>query len=220
MYSHSSFISLDVFILYSHRTSPKKSGEDMQEVPDRDILEDDAMDAEVPSARRRRDSHIDEDDDDNVDNFVDYDGEDDDYDTDGDYIDGNTAGEDEAAAVLFGNRDNQRRSGGGGGRGGGGRGRGGGRRRRNDDEEEEEEDEGEDLLENAHKDYRAIAALDTYGCEGIDDRDYGAMDADKCATAPLPNGYWNSETENGGSWHAVEIGHGDFWGSREANEGD
>ncbi len=155
----------------------------MQEVPDRDILEDDAMDAEVPSARRRRDSNFD--DEDNLDNFVDNDEEDDDYDSDGDYIDGNTAGEDEAAAVLFGNRDNRRRSGGGGGRGGGGggRGRGGGRRRRNDDDEEEEEDEGEDLLENAHKDYQAIAALDTYGREGIDDRDYGAMDADERAAA-------------------------------------
>ena len=46
----------------------------------------------------------------------------------------------------------------------------------NDDEEEEE---GEDLLENAERDYQRIEALDTYGTEGIDDREYGAMDMDQ-----------------------------------------
>ena len=49
-----------------------------------------------------------------------------------------------------------------------------------DDEnyEEEEEEDGEDLMDNAEKDYQKIEALDTYGREGIDDRDFGFMDAD------------------------------------------
>ena len=42
----------------------------------------------------------------------------------------------------------------------------------------EEEEEGEDLLENALKDYQPIAALDTYGREGIDDREFGDIDYD------------------------------------------
>ena len=45
-----------------------------------------------------------------------------------------------------------------------------------DDMNEEEEEEGEDLIENAMKDYQRIDALDTYGSEGIDDRDYDSMD--------------------------------------------
>ncbi|KAG7374182.1 phospholipid-translocating P-type ATPase, flippase [Nitzschia inconspicua] len=44
---------------------------------------------------------------------------------------------------------------------------------------EEEEEEGEDLMENAERDYQRIEALDTYGREGIDDRDYEAMDIDQ-----------------------------------------
>ncbi len=51
----------------------------------------------------------------------------------------------------------------------------------NDDnyqDEEEEEEDGEDLLDNAEKDYQRIEALDTYGREGIDDRDYDNMDKD------------------------------------------
>eukprot|EP00934_Nitzschia_sp_Nitz4_P006353 Nitzschia sp. Nitz4//scaffold46_size129759//88941//92009//NITZ4_003514-RA/size129759-processed-gene-0.75-mRNA-1//-1//CDS//3329552634//6343//frame0 len=44
---------------------------------------------------------------------------------------------------------------------------------------EEEEEEGEDLLENAERDYQRIEALDHYGTEGLDDRDYDAMDLDQ-----------------------------------------
>ena len=44
---------------------------------------------------------------------------------------------------------------------------------------EEEEEEGEDLLEHAERDYQRIEALDTYGTEGLDDRDYDAMDMDQ-----------------------------------------
>ena len=44
------------------------------------------------------------------------------------------------------------------------------------DEDYEEEEEGEDLMENIEKDYQRIEALDTYGTEGIDDREYEAMD--------------------------------------------
>jgi DNA replication licensing factor MCM2 len=42
--------------------------------------------------------------------------------------------------------------------------------------EEEDDDEGEDLLENIEEDYQAIPALDTYGKEGMDERQYEDMD--------------------------------------------
>ena len=45
--------------------------------------------------------------------------------------------------------------------------------------EEEGEGEGEDLLDNAARDYQRIDALDRYGTEGLDDRDYGGMSADQ-----------------------------------------
>ena len=50
-----------------------------------------------------------------------------------------------------------------------------------DDEEykEEDEEEGEDLLDNAERDYQRIDALDTYGTEGLDDREYDDMDIDQ-----------------------------------------
>jgi len=44
---------------------------------------------------------------------------------------------------------------------------------------EEEEGQGEDLLENAFRDYQRIEALDVYGTEGIDDKDYGDMNVDE-----------------------------------------
>ena len=45
--------------------------------------------------------------------------------------------------------------------------------------EQEQEGEGEDLLENAYTDYQRIDALDTYGTEGLDEGDYGAMNMDE-----------------------------------------
>lgn len=45
--------------------------------------------------------------------------------------------------------------------------------------DDEEEEEGEDLLENAERDYQRIEALDHYGMEGIDDRDYEQMDMEQ-----------------------------------------
>jgi DNA replication licensing factor MCM2 len=48
-----------------------------------------------------------------------------------------------------------------------------------DEDYEEEEEDGEDLLDNMEKDYQRIEALDTYGSEGLDDRDYEAMDFDQ-----------------------------------------
>ena len=146
----------------------------MREVPDADVLGDEAADDEAGN-------------DDDMDDFVvdgdgDGDGDGDyDSDADGDYAEDGDA-VDEAAAVLFGDRD-RGRGGRRGGRGGGGRrraGRGGGNL---DDDEEEEEGEGEDLLENAFQDYQPIAALDTYGREGIDDRDYGGLGAEERAAA-------------------------------------
>ena len=47
-----------------------------------------------------------------------------------------------------------------------------------DNYQDEEEEDGEDLLDNAEKDYQRIEALDTYGREGIDDRNYDNMDED------------------------------------------
>jgi Mini-chromosome maintenance protein 2 len=41
-----------------------------------------------------------------------------------------------------------------------------------------QEEEGEDLLENAMRDYQRIAILDEYGREGLDDPEYAAVDAD------------------------------------------
>ena len=48
----------------------------------------------------------------------------------------------------------------------------------NNNDDDEEEEDGEDLLDNAEKDYQRIAALDSYGREGIDDREFENMDAD------------------------------------------
>jgi DNA replication licensing factor MCM2 len=44
---------------------------------------------------------------------------------------------------------------------------------------QEEEGEGEDLLENAERDYQRIDALDHYGTEGMDERDYGGIDIEE-----------------------------------------
>ncbi|KAL7471084.1 hypothetical protein ACHAXS_011369, partial [Conticribra weissflogii] len=100
----------------------------------------------------------------------DYDDDDDGGGVDADY---DVEGDDTAAQVLFGNRSSRR------GRGRSrGRGRGRGAADGDDYYDPEEEEEGEDLLENAMKDYQPIAALDTYGREGIDDRDYGDIDVD------------------------------------------
>jgi DNA replication licensing factor MCM2 len=46
-------------------------------------------------------------------------------------------------------------------------------------QEEEEEEDGEDLMEHADRDYQRIDALDTYGTEGIDNRDFDGMDLDQ-----------------------------------------
>lgn len=153
----------------SHAPLRYTTGEEMQEVPgpnilndpamDDDPMDDNASDIDNPEGGGRRGG----------DQLSDDDDYDEDYqeDGDGDYLDADA--DDTAAQVLFGNRDNARR-------GGRGRGRRGGRRRGEDVEEEEEE--GEDLLENALKDYQPIAALDTYGREGIDDREFGDIDYD------------------------------------------
>ena len=56
-----------------------------------------------------------------------------------------------------------------------------------DDEIPEEEEDGEDLLENAERDYQRIEALDTYGAEGLDDQEYDliAPDQRRAAEAAL-----------------------------------
>jgi hypothetical protein len=108
---------------------------------------------EVPDAQiEGNDDYDDEFDEGQEDHDGDHDDED--YDEDASYA----PDLDDAAAVLLG-----------------GRGRKKGRRRRG----QEEEEEGEDLMDDAMKDYQPIAALDTYGREGIDDRDYDGMDVDE-----------------------------------------
>ncbi|KAL3821899.1 hypothetical protein ACHAXA_008433 [Cyclostephanos tholiformis] len=154
-------------------------GEQMREVPDPNVLgdgDDDDGDAEPGG---RNDENDDDDDDDDLNDFVDADdgygesgGED-----DGDYVDDGGGGDGVDDAALFFGTNRGRRKGGVGKR----------RRRRregdDDDDEEEEDDDGEDLLEDALRDYQPIAALDTYGREGIDDRDYDDLDADERAMA-------------------------------------
>lgn len=49
----------------------------------------------------------------------------------------------------------------------------------------EEEEDGEDLMENAERDYQRIEALDTYGTEGIDDREYDMIDDDERRAAEI-----------------------------------
>jgi len=147
----------------------------MNEVPDPNILQDPAMDDDdiIDDHRRRGDNSSDDGGGGNSDDD-DYDDNDDDYDPDayGDDVDADGT----AAQVLFGNRDNNRRRGGrGGGRRGGRRGRG----RNNQPDDDEEEEDGEDLMDNAMKDYQPIAALDTYGTEDIDNRQYDDMNVDQ-----------------------------------------
>jgi DNA replication licensing factor MCM2 len=140
-------------------------GPDMNEVPDPEILQDpDIDDDDVPSDNDENNDNDDDDDYNNDDGDDDYDPT---YNNDLDDADADGT----AAQVLFGNRDSRRRRGGRGGR------RGGRGRRTAADEEEEEE--GEDLMENAMKDYQPIAALDTYGTEDIDNREYDNMNADE-----------------------------------------
>ena len=140
-------------LLFSPPPSMIVSGENMQEVPGPDVLEDPAMDADPMDVEPGGD------DGDNPDGGLGDFIEDDGYGSDGDYVD------DDAAAVLLGNRAGRR-----------------GRRRAPGDDDDDE-GEGEDLAENMHRDYQPIAALDTYGRTGIDDRDFGAMDADERAAA-------------------------------------
>jgi DNA replication licensing factor MCM2 len=141
----------------------------MREVPDPNVLGND--DAEPGG--NDGDAAADDDD---LNDFVDADdGYGESGDEDGDYVDDDArGGVDDDAALFFGTNRGRR----GRGKGGGGR-----RRGRDRDEAEEEDDEGEDLLEDALRDYQPIAALDTYGREGIDDRDYDDLDADERAMA-------------------------------------
>lgn len=53
----------------------------------------------------------------------------------------------------------------------------------NEDDVEEEEQDGEDLLDNAERDYQRIEALDTYGTEGLDDRNFDNMNIDERRSA-------------------------------------
>lgn len=106
------------------------------------------------------DAHVEEDGDNEM-----SEGQGDDGVDDGDFVesdeedDGSYAPDlDDAAAVLMGSSSRRSRKG----------------RRRG-----EEEEEGEDLMDDVMKDYQPIAALDTYGREGIDDRDYDGMDVDE-----------------------------------------
>ena len=67
-----------------------------------------------------------------------------------------------------------------------------------DDYVEEEEEDGEDLIDNAERDYQPIAALDTYGAEGIDDREYGAMDDEQRRAAEAELAIRDRQSGRGG----------------------
>lgn len=49
----------------------------------------------------------------------------------------------------------------------------------------EEDEDGEDLMDNADRDYQRIEALDTYGTEGLDDREFENMNIDQRRAAEL-----------------------------------
>ena len=62
----------------------------------------------------------------------------------------------------------------------------------------EEEEDGEDLMDNAERDYQPIAALDTYGTEGIDDRNFGNMDDDQRRAAEAELAIRDRQSGRGG----------------------
>lgn len=63
---------------------------------------------------------------------------------------------------------------------------------------QEEEEDGEDLLENADRDYQRIDALDNYGTEGIDDRMYDNMDYEQRRAAETELDVRDRQTGRGG----------------------
>eukprot|EP00980_Cylindrotheca_fusiformis_P005741 scaffold1194_cov127-Cylindrotheca_fusiformis.AAC.18 len=65
-------------------------------------------------------------------------------------------------------------------------------------EDEEEEEEGEDLVENAERDYQRIDALDHYGTEGIDNRNYDAMDLEERRAAEAELAMRDRQSGRGG----------------------
>ena len=66
------------------------------------------------------------------------------------------------------------------------------------DNDDDEEEDGEDLLENADRDYQRIDALDHYGTEGIDDRRYDNMDYDQRRAAEAELDIRDRQTGRGG----------------------
>lgn len=62
----------------------------------------------------------------------------------------------------------------------------------------EEEEDGEDLVENAERDYQRIEALDTYGTEGIDDRNYDAMELEQRRAAEAELSVRDRQAGHGG----------------------
>jgi DNA replication licensing factor MCM2 len=72
----------------------------------------------------------------------------------------------------------------------------------------EEEEDGEDLLENAERDYQRIEALDTYGTEGMDDREYDPLDLEQRRAAETLMARRDRETGRGGRndgfYHALD----------------
>lgn len=69
----------------------------------------------------------------------------------------------------------------------------------------EEEEEGEDLMENAERDYQRIEALDTYGPEGLDDREYDPMDIDQRKAAEAQLAHRDRGTRNEGFYGALDV---------------
>ena len=70
--------------------------------------------------------------------------------------------------------------------------------------QEEEEEEGEDLMDNAERDYQRIEALDQYGEEGIDDKEYEAMNMDERRAAEAQLAHRDRGTRNEGFYGALD----------------
>ena len=82
--------------------------------------------------------------------------------------------------------------------------------------DDEEAEDGEDLMENAERDYQRIEALDTYGAEGIDDADYDPLDRETRDAAEREIA--RRERATGGAQHRTAGFYGMMVGALEDDE--
>jgi DNA replication licensing factor MCM2 len=82
--------------------------------------------------------------------------------------------------------------------------------------DDDEDEDGEDLIENAERDYQRIEALDTYGTEGIDDADYDPLDQETREAAEREIA--RRERASGGAQHRTAGFYGMMVGTLEDEE--